>query len=191
MLCEKCGKKEATFYYRENVNGQEKTYRLCPDCAAQMQKDGEIRMGGEDPMNSLMKLFGSDSFFGSDLLGETTLFDKLIGTPQRSQTAEKTKTCPLCGSAFSDLVKSGKAGCPLCYETFGAELAPSVRRIHGRSAHTGQVPARFREETEKKQKIAAMETELKEAIRTENYERAAELRDSLRDLRCGGGKGAE
>ena len=31
--------------------------------------------------------------------------------------------------------------------------------------------------------VAAMEAELKEAIKSENYERAAELRDSLRELR--------
>ena len=33
MLCEKCKKNEATFYYHENVNGNQKNYRLCADCA--------------------------------------------------------------------------------------------------------------------------------------------------------------
>ena len=179
MLCEKCGKNEATFYYRENVNGTEKSYRLCPACAAEMQKTGEIHTGsfGEDPLAKMMKFFSGDDFFGGD-----ELFGKLIGSPQKIQP-ETGKNCPLCGGSFQDLVKSGKAGCPTCYETFASELAPSIRRIHGRTGHTGQVPARFREENEKKQKIAALETELKEAIKQENYERAAEIRDSLRDLR--------
>ena len=181
MLCEKCGKNEATFYYRENVNGTEKSYKLCPACAAELQKSGEIRTGmGEDPMTKLMKLFSGDDFFGGDLLDTDKLFGRLMGAPQ---SAGKAKTCELCGSSFQDIAGSGKAGCPACYETFAAELAPSLRRIHGRTSHTGQVPARFREENEKKQKIAAMEAELKEAIKSENYERAAELRDSLRELR--------
>jgi len=179
MLCEKCNKNEATFFYRENVNGTEKSYRLCPSCAAEMQKSGEIRTGGfsDDPLSKMMKLFSGDDFFGGE-----DLFGKLIGSPQKSPPEVK-KTCTLCGGSFQDMIRSGKAGCPVCYETFAAELAPSIRRIHGRGTHTGQIPARFRAESEKKQKIAALETELKEAIRLENYERAAEIRDSLRDLR--------
>ena len=178
MLCEKCGKNEATFYYRENVNGTEKSYKLCHACAAELQKSGEIHTGtyGDDPLTKMMKLFSGDDFFGGD-----ELFGKMIGSPVKSQ--DRGKTCGLCGCSFHDIAKSGKAGCPGCYETFAAELAPSIQRIHGRSAHNGQVPARFREENEKKQKLAALETELKEAIRQERYERAAEIRDQLRTLR--------
>ena len=126
--------------------------------------------------STMMNILSGDDFFGGD-----DLFGKLIGSPQK--TAERGKSCPLCGGTFHDFVKTGKAGCPRCYETFEAELLPSIQRIHGRTAHTGQAPARFREENEKKQKIAGLETELKEAIRTENYEKAAEIRDTLRNLR--------
>ena len=177
MLCERCGKKEATFYYKENVNGTVKAYHLCGDCAARLQKSGEIQSGfGDDPIAKMMNILSGDDFFGGD-----DLFGKLIGSPQK--TAERGKSCPLCGGTFHDFVKTGKAGCPRCYETFEAELLPSIQRIHGRTARTGQAPARFREENEKKQKIAGLETELKEAIRTENYEKAAEIRDTLRNLR--------
>ena len=184
MLCEKCGKKEATFYYRENIGGTEKSYKLCADCAAELQKSGEIStvshgdLFGEpfaSPLTQMQKLLGGDDLFGS-----------LLGLPQKERTAERGKTCPLCGSSFGDIARSGKAGCPRCYTVFEEELLPSLRRIHGRTAHTGQAPARFREENEKKQKITALEAELKEAIRQENYEHAAELRDSLRALRQDG-----
>ena len=43
MLCEKCKKNEATFYYHENVNGNEKNYRLCADCAKELEKSGELK----------------------------------------------------------------------------------------------------------------------------------------------------
>ena len=47
MLCERCKKKDATFYYHENVNGAEKTYSLCRDCADEMEKRGEFwKFGG-------------------------------------------------------------------------------------------------------------------------------------------------
>lgn len=183
MLCEKCGKKEATFYYKENVNGTKKSYNLCADCAAELQKSGELQTSfGEDPFSKMMHMFDNDSFFGGSLLGGDSLLGSLLGAPQKS-TARTTKTCPLCGSTFGDFVNTGKAGCPQCYETFENELMPSIQRIHGRSTHTGQAPARFRVENEKKQKIAALEKELKDAIAAEEYEKAASLRDTLRELK--------
>lgn len=174
MLCEKCGKKEATFYYKENVNGVEKSYTLCADCAMEMQKNGTLSgvSLGNDPFGKIHKMFAEDKLFGS-------LFNTGLMQPE----TRETKKCPLCGSTFAVLAKNGKVGCPGCYEVFEAELTPSIRRIHGRSTHTGKTPARFREKNERRQKIAAMEKELKEAISSENYERAAELRDGLRILR--------
>ncbi len=178
MLCEKCGQKEATYYYKENVNGTVKAYHLCSDCASDMQKTGEIgSFFGEDPFGKMMSLFSGDDFFGS-----------LLGSPQAMPERTKPKTCPLCGGTFQDMVGSGKAGCPSCYEAFADELAPSISRIHGNRIHGsrihgGKAPARFQAENEKKQKIARLEADLKAAIQAEEYEKAAELRDSLKALR--------
>ena len=36
MKCEHCGKNEATFYYKSNINGVVKEVHLCPDCAAEL-----------------------------------------------------------------------------------------------------------------------------------------------------------
>ena len=33
MKCEKCGKNEATMYYKETVNGVTRELHLCPECA--------------------------------------------------------------------------------------------------------------------------------------------------------------
>ena len=33
MKCEKCGKNEATMYYKETVNGVTREMHLCPECA--------------------------------------------------------------------------------------------------------------------------------------------------------------
>ena len=37
MLCSKCHMKEATVYYKQNINGEIKEYALCSDCAAQTE----------------------------------------------------------------------------------------------------------------------------------------------------------
>ena len=39
MKCEKCQKNEATVFYRENINGKEAKYHLCPKCASELEKE--------------------------------------------------------------------------------------------------------------------------------------------------------
>lgn len=175
MLCERCKKNEANYYYRENVNGTEKAYHLCAECAAELEKTGEIKGMGNDSF--------FDGFFGGSPMN--SVFASLFAPTareKRSQLKEKTK-CTLCGASFEDLAREGKAGCPKCYEIFADELEHSIARIHGRTCHTGKEPQKYREKNETKRKITALEAELKESIQTENYERAAELRDEIKALR--------
>lgn len=178
MLCERCKKNEANYYYRENVNGVEKTFHLCGDCVKELEKAGEIKGFSKESLY--------DGFLGGNDLN--ALFASLFApSAKRGQGAkaipERTK-CSLCGAVFDDLVREGKAGCPKCYEIFSDEFEESIRRIHGRSSHTGREPAKFREKNEAKRKITTLEGELKEAIAAENYERAAELRDEIKALRA-------
>lgn len=181
MLCEKCKKNEATFYYHENNNGKTKTYKLCADCAKELEKSGEIESVNTDkifdsffeefanPFKSMDKLF-------SGFFGENT---GLIGS--RSQTEEKK--CQTCGMTLREFAESGMAGCPDCYAAFEKELAPTISRAQGKTAHVGHAPHGMREKIEAKHRIDALEKERAEAVKNENYERAAEIRDELRRLR--------
>lgn len=184
MLCEKCNKKEATFYYHENNNGKKKTYRLCADCAAELEKCGEIEtvnpdkifdsLGGffEDfasPLKSMNKLF-SDFFGGSSLLEEAS-------------RPTEDKKCPTCGMTLKEFAETGMAGCPDCYTAFAKELEPTIMGVQGSRAHIGRAPAGMRERIDQKHRIDELEKERKEAVKAENYERAAEIRDELRRLR--------
>lgn len=184
MLCERCKKNEANYYYHENVNGTEKTFHLCAECAGELEKSGEIKSFSKS------SFFGGDGFldgfFGMDDMN--SLFSSLFApksayAQSRLQNPTETK-CSLCGATFDELVRDGKAGCPKCYDVFAGELEESIRRIHGRSSHTGRAPLKFREKNEAKQKLHRLEKELKEEIKNENYERAAELRDEIRALRA-------
>lgn len=48
MKCDRCGKNDATFYYKSNINGRVTETHLCQDCARQMGYAGPMasRMGG-------------------------------------------------------------------------------------------------------------------------------------------------
>lgn len=173
MLCDKCKKKDATFFYNESVNGQKKSLALCSDCASEAEKSGEIgaldfpKKTYFDPFEDMNSIFGS-----------------LFGTPQyQKKSIGEVKRCTLCGAEFRELVAEGKVGCPECYKVFADELSHTIAKIHGTTAHNGSSPARFEEGRERKLKIKTLEAELKKAVAEEEYERAAQLRDELRALK--------
>lgn len=164
MLCKKCGKNEATFYYKQNVNGKVTETALCADCASKLHVPGTIA-------NEMSDFFNFNPFAG--LFGEAR--------PTRC-IADDRKRCPLCGSTFADLVHTGKIGCAKCYEAFAQELAPTVYQLHGKVEHTGRAPAAFAAKNDKKNKLKALKSELKAAIDSQNFEQAAKLRDEINGL---------
>lgn len=87
-----------------------------------------------------------------------------------------------CGSTLSSIVESRKLGCPKCYETFGEQLEDVLWRTHGAAKHVGRLPHVSVEQQEKRIKVASLKAEMETAISTENYERAAEIRDELKEL---------
>lgn len=159
MKCERCGN-EADFLYNENINGKKSSMALCYDCAL---KAGLVA-GGEG--------FSHPAFGAADLFG--TLFGKKQESP--------AKSCPTCGMRFAELRAEGKVGCPDCYKTFGAELATTIRQMHGNTKHIGRAPATSREAAEKVARVSELRAALKSAVEAENFEEAARLRDEIRAL---------
>lgn len=159
MLCQSCGKRQATTHIKTILNGELKEYDLCPECAQKMGYGSFFGNIGFD----LDKLFGSfmDGFTG---------------------TARPQKRCQCCGSSFEDIAKSGKVGCANCYDIFYEELLPSVQRIHGRTSHTGKLAHSAGTQVRVRNELAKLKAELEQAIKAQEFEKAAELRDQIREL---------
>ena len=91
-------------------------------------------------------------------------------------------------TSYSDIAKSGHVGCAKCYEIFGDQLLPSIRRIHGNTTHCGKnsrfgtKKAEKSAEMTKKDKIKALKKELDKAVSEQNFEHAAELRDQIKEM---------
>lgn len=175
MLCEKCNKNEATFFYHENVNGNEKNYRLCAECAKSFEKETHFE-DIDSVFGDIAYPFKSIDKLWSDFFGESGV---------KPQIREEKKCS--CGMTLRELSSGGMVGCPECYETFGRELEESIKRIHGKAAHEGRTPMKYRAKLDIRRKIEALEKEQAEAIKAENYERAAEIRDMLKDMRAAEG----
>ena len=163
MLCQNCGKNEATTHIKQIINGDMAESHLCSDCAA--------HLGYSDMFSG----------FGFNLDG---LFGGLLGEGLALPGAEREEKCPKCGYTFSDIVKSGKIGCADCYRKFYDKLLPSLQRIHGKIKHTGKqamVPVQ-RSIEPKINPIAKLKEDLQKAIEEQNFEQAAVLRDRIKEM---------
>lgn len=167
MLCQMCGQHPATTHIKTIVNGKLTQAHLCADCA---KKQG---------YGNLFADWGSG--FGSLLSG-------FMGS---AAPARQVTRCPGCGASFEDITRSGKIGCAECYHTFRGQLLPIIQRIHGTAQHKGKVPGSSAlRVTDPNNKIAAVEETpleekkrlLKQAIETQDFERAAVLRDEIKEL---------
>lgn len=103
-------------------------------------------------------------------------------TPVSSSSVER---CESCGMSESEFLKSGKFGCAACARTFAARTHDVLKQIHGRSKHTGKVPAHGQEQLQQERELERLQKSLQEAITAERYEEAAQLRDAIRDLKGG------
>lgn len=168
MLCQHCKKNEATTVVKTMINGEYAEYRLCHECAHELGYD------------SMFPDFSAD--FGGLL---SSFFSNAL--PAISGAAH----CSTCGSTLNDIKRSGKVGCADCYDTFFSELMPTIRNIHGNTEHKGKRPNVIeytvnedkKDQTESEEdKLSALRAELKKAIEDENFERAAQLRDEIKEL---------
>ena len=171
MLCENCKKKTATVFYNENINGKARSYSLCGDCAAKLREKGDLQ-----EITSMMGSF-ADPFSAL----HDDLFGGFFGMPAM-KTVSTQKKCPQCGCVYADIAKSGKVGCPVCYEIFQDELSRTIRSIHGTTSHTGNVPAKHRAMQARAEQLKKLKRELQQAVEKEDYETAAKLRDEVRQM---------
>ncbi len=164
MLCDICHKNHASIHMTEIINGEVKELHICDACA---QNKGMIK--------------NNNSFGLADFLAGLTDFGV---TPKDTEKLDDFDLrCPKCGLSFEDFKKVGRLGCGDCYDAFKDGLAPLLRRIHGSSRHAGNIPKKTKINSkiaETINNIGDLEEQLKTAIKNEEFEDAARLRDVIR-----------
>ncbi|MFC1698370.1 UvrB/UvrC motif-containing protein [Candidatus Omnitrophota bacterium] len=162
MTCDICHKIEATVHLTEIVDNQITELHLCEECARQKGAQMEQHFGLADLLAGLAD-------FG-----------------QQFEAAGKTESkCGNCGLAYEDFRRVGRLGCSECYEVFKDSLGVLLKRIHGSVQHLGRAPLRKVEPaptTKKASEIDVLKGKLQRAIKMEEFEEAAHLRDKIRAL---------
>lgn len=166
MLCQSCGQKESSVHITKIINGNKVEMHLCEDCAKQ-KHDFNI--------NSSLN-FGVPLSIQNILDG---FFETFSETPK---TMNDEISCPVCHKTLSDFRRHGNLGCGNCYKTFKDSMVPIVRRVHGSTEHTGKVPKRAGGAMKMKREVDKLKEELNILVKNEEYEKAAKLRDEIKEL---------
>lgn len=174
MKCQNCGENEANIYYTQIINGVKKEINVCEKCAKQL---------GLSQMDYSMPIDFS-SFFGDFLFEDNS--DVL-----RDYLPKQTK-CNECGMTLEEFAEIGKFGCANCYEVFHNQIDQLLKNIYGTDAHIGRkIITNSNQEKVEKAKAKTnlkgeenikLKQELKQAIKVENYEEAAIIRDKIKKL---------
>lgn len=170
MFCDECGKNKATVHLTEIINEQITKLNLCEACAKQKGSDAEQHFGIADLLAAL-----------SDV--ETQAPPSASGVVA---AAPKNK-CADCGLTYEDFKKVGRLGCSECYSAFKVSLLPLLKRIHGSNQHMGKTPdATAMKDAKQSLKLGedleAVKQELLKAVKREEFEEAAALRDKIKFL---------
>ncbi len=157
MRCDVCQAKEATVFLTQIVEGKMQKVNLCESCSKEK--------GVNDPTG----------FALADLLMG-------LGAAQEIESKAGALKCPVCGFTQADFKKTGRLGCSACYTVFAEGLAGMLKNMHKGTLHIGKAPADFRARHEQGEKLRALQESLHQAVASEEYERAAALRDQIRQM---------
>jgi len=164
MLCEQCGAESASVHLTQIVNNEMRTLHLCETCAAEKGVEG-VPVPENSPLVDFLAQMGAGP------------------PPPRGESRGTPAPCGFCGLTFQAFRESGRVGCPHCWSTFDPQLRPLLRRVHGATQHVGKVylppdPS----ESVREKRLEALRKKLGRAVELEDFERAAEIRDLIRDL---------
>ncbi len=111
----------------------------------------------------------------------------VLETTELAPETSSAKSCPDCGMTIAQYKNSSLLGCPTCYVTFQEELRPIIGKVQNNNfQHVGRVPSLLNIDIDRQLQIRRLLKKLKSAVTKEDYEKAATLRDQLRELHNSG-----
>lgn len=159
--CDNC-KNVATVHLTEIKHGKKLEKHLCEQCAQQTEG---IPVKSHTPINELLTNF-------------------VMAHSQGTKELTSTHSCEHCTTTWSEFKQNGLLGCEHDYAGFEKDLTPLLQRAHeGATHHLGKVPVRRGGSgvpMKRQADLARLRKELQKAIEAEDYERAAKLRDQIR-----------
>ena len=159
MKCDICGSNRAVIHIQQIFENDEINIKICEKCA----RDKGLTLDNKGIGKSLKVLLSN--------------FEEI---KKALNSGEEKKKCPVCGTDFNDIRKKNTAGCGNCYREFESYLTRFFNNAAGNSVHCGKYPGRIALMVRKKKNRENLQKQLETAIISENYEKAAALRDRIK-----------
>jgi protein arginine kinase activator len=159
MKCDSCGENEAIILVHQTIGTETVELHLCEVCAEKRgisAQDGKIEFSVASLLNGL--------------------FD------QKAESKAPIGPCPDCGLRIDELDKSGRLGCATCATVFQDEIFSLMKKYSRGNQHRGKYPKEFLSGPALNSGRENLRELLKKALESEDYERAAELRDKLKSF---------
>ena len=161
MICQICKDKVATIRLKEIINDVVTEIHMCKECFDIREQEGGA-FAAACPEKA------SDSV--------------VQNARRKARIKGKAVKCASCGTTDEELRANGRLGCSDCYHTFAESLEPILSRVHGFTEHRGKRPCLMARNLDLKTALRHLQEDLQNAILTENYERAAKLRDKIKEF---------
>lgn len=157
--CDECGAENPVVHLTQVINNKMTMLHLCESCAS--VKGLDTSPGPISPLTAFISQMGS----------------------QPAKPSGLQDRCSFCGLSYADFKEVGRLGCPECWTTFRGSLEKLLRRVHGSTNHVGKVylpPNPTSNEMDRR--LEGLRNRLDRAVESEDFERAAKLRDQIRSL---------
>ncbi len=163
MKCDGCKKNEATLVLHMIANGQVATRSLCMDCARKAHEE-------------MAQAF---STMGMTLSGMEEL--RAAASPANKEELHLPRMiCAACRTAYEKIDHDTVFGCPQCYQAFHEQVISYLSALkeadRPKAVLAEAAPAEASPVTEQE-----LRQRLTEALKAEDYEQAAGLRDRLKE----------
>ncbi|MBN1409369.1 MAG: UvrB/UvrC motif-containing protein [Spirochaetales bacterium] len=162
MNCEICHKNKAIIHIHQ-VSGNKKTiYHICENCARDMGF-ASINDKSDYSINNLFK--------GLFKLNKTNI------------TRTTSLICHRCSWTMEKFRRTKHLGCPECYNVFYDEIKNFFVKKLKIKSHMGKLPRNLKNYKKLFIDVVQLKGELRKAVKKEEYEKAASLRDEIDRLK--------
>jgi len=181
MKCQNCGINNANVSYTRIINGDKMELHLCSECAKKMNIEVNFNFGLDNIFSSFFHDFervrslampefselnvlerGLNDWMNCDFLGETSFFEN--DSPFRTRTDELDNVLENIQKKHKRALKDKK-------------IEPKEN-----GTENDKKDNRIKIEDKKKNEIEQLKAKIQEYIKTEEYEKAAVLRDKIKEL---------
>ncbi|MCL2705658.1 MAG: UvrB/UvrC motif-containing protein [Spirochaetaceae bacterium] len=159
MKCDICGNNKAVIHIQQIAGNEEINISICEKCA----KEKGLTINNSELNINLKNLLKNFTEIKKSVIGKDIV-----------------KICCICGKTLQDLKKSGKAGCPECYKEFRKYMISFLKTNAGSAEHKGKYPFKINILSYRMKKINNLQSLLQQAVKEEDFEEAAYLRDKIK-----------